>query len=49
MLYSSAWLLTAFASDFPLFFAARVMDVILADCYIEPMMKVRACLPGFPS
>lgn len=40
VLYASAWLLTAFASDFPLFFAARVMDVILADCYIEPMMKV---------
>ena len=40
VLYASSWLLTAYASDFPLFFAARVMDVILADCYIEPMMKV---------
>lgn len=40
VLYASSWLLTAFASDFPLFFASRVMDVILADCYLEPMMKV---------
>ena len=40
VLYASSWLLTAFASDFPLFFASRVMDVVLADCYLEPMMKV---------
>lgn len=40
VLYASSWLLTAFSSDFPLFFSARVMDVILADCYLEPMMKV---------
>ena len=58
VLYASSWLLTAFSSDFPLVFAARVMDVILADCYIEPMMKVwlcpdppacPACRPGLQS
>ena len=43
VLYASSWLLTSYASDFPLFFAARVMDVILADCYLEPMMKVLPC------
>lgn len=40
VLYASSWLLTAFSADFPLFWSSRVMDVILTDCYIEPMMKV---------
>ena len=39
VLYASSWLLTAFSADFPLFWSSRVMDVILTDCYIEPMMK----------
>ena len=43
VLYASSWLLTAFASDMPLYFASRVMDCVLADCYLEPMMKV-GCL-----
>jgi len=42
VLYASSWLLTAFSADFPLFFSARVMDVILSDCYLMPIMKVRA-------
>ncbi len=40
VLYMSAWLLTVFASAFPLSFASRVMDVLLTDSYNEPMMKV---------
>ena len=40
VLYMSAWLLTVFASAFPLAFASRVMDVLLTDSYSEPMMKV---------
>lgn len=42
VLYASSWLLTAFSADFPLFFSARVMDVILSDCYDGPIMKARA-------
>ena len=41
VLYLSAWLLTAYASAFPLTFAARVVDVMLTDSYAEPMMKAR--------
>lgn len=45
VLYASSWLLTAFAADFPIFFASRVMDVVLTDRYLEPIMKARrACL-----
>ena len=40
VLYMSAWLLTGFASSFPLLFASRVMDVLLTDSYREPVMKV---------
>lgn len=40
VLYASSWLLTCFAADFPLSFAARVMDLVLTDCYAAPMMKV---------
>ena len=43
VLYASSWLLTAFSADFPLFWSSRVMDVILTDCYIEPMMKAGHC------
>ena len=43
VLYLSAWLLTAYASAFPLTFAARVVDVMLTDSYAEPMMKARSC------
>ncbi len=43
VLYASSWLLTAFASDFPIFFSSRVMDIILADRYLEAMMKVCLC------
>ncbi len=42
VLYASSWLLTAFSADFPLFFSARVMDVILCDCYLMPIMKARS-------
>ena len=42
VLYASSWLLTAFSADFPLFFSARVMDVILSDCYLMPIMKARS-------
>jgi Rab-GTPase-TBC domain len=42
VLYMSSWLLTVFASAFPLSFASRVMDVLLTDSYSEPMMRVRA-------
>lgn len=40
VLYASSWLLTAFASDFPIFFASRVMDIILTDRYMVAIMKV---------
>ena len=40
VLYASSWLLTAFASDFPIFFASRVMDIILTDRYVVAIMKV---------
>ena len=42
VLYASSWLLTAFAADFPIFFASRIMDVVLTDRYLEPIMKARA-------
>lgn len=44
VLYMSSWLLTVFASAFPLSFASRVMDVLLTDSYSEPMMRVRSVL-----
>jgi hypothetical protein len=31
VLYASSWFLTCFASEFPIKFAARVMDVIITD------------------
>ena len=40
VLFLSGWLLTSFASDFPLGFASRVMDVVLADSFPHGMMKV---------
>eukprot|EP00890_Picochlorum_soloecismus_P005899 jgi/Picsp_1/630/NSC_00626-R1_tbc1 domain family member 4 len=40
VLYASSWLLTCFASEFPIKFAARVMDVVITDSYDIPMMKV---------
>ena len=43
VLYVSAWLLTSFSADFPLYFASRVMDVVLNDSIYEGGMKVR-CL-----
>eukprot|EP00891_Asterochloris_glomerata_P001902 jgi/Astpho2/1902/e_gw1.00038.307.1_t len=43
VLYVSAWLLTSFSADFPLYFASRVMDVVLSDSVYEGGMKVR-CL-----
>ena len=46
VLFVSSWLLTAFAADFPLSFTARVMDAILADSYVEPVMKVWWPLAG---
>lgn len=41
VLYASSWLMTCFASDFPIPFASRVMDTVLCETYVEPMMKVR--------
>jgi hypothetical protein len=40
VLYASSWFLTCFASEFPIKFAARVMDVIITDSYHLPIMKV---------
>lgn len=40
VLYASSWFLTCFASEFPITFAARVMDVIITDSYHLPIMKV---------
>ncbi len=40
VLYASSWFLTCFASDFPISCAARVLDVVITDCYAAPMMKV---------
>ena len=47
VLYASSWLLTAFASDFPIFFSSRVMDIILTDRYVVAIMKVCSLLMGF--
>ena len=41
VLYASSWFLTCFAGDFPLHFAARVMDLIITDTYgFSTTMKV---------
>lgn len=41
VLYASSWLLTCFAADFPLHFAARVMDVLMTGhAAASPMLKV---------
>ena len=40
VLYASSWFLTCFASDFPLPFAARIMDLVVCDCYAAPILKV---------
>jgi hypothetical protein len=40
VLYASSWLLTCFAAEFPLPFAARVMDLVVASSYSAPLMKV---------
>ena len=40
VLYAAPWLLTCFASDFPLPFAARVLDLVITDCWAAPMLKV---------
>lgn len=40
VLYASSWLLTCFASEFPIKFAARIMDVLITDSYPAPLMKV---------
>lgn len=40
VLYASSWFLTCFAADWPLQFAARVLDVIITDSYSTPMMLV---------
>ncbi len=42
VLYASSWFLTCYASDFPLAFAARVMDLMLVNAYQSPLLKVRA-------
>eukprot|EP00887_Chlorella_sp_A99_P005325 scaffold1.g5325.t1 len=42
VLYASSWLLTCFASDFPIAFAARVLDLVITDCWAAPMLKARA-------
>lgn len=48
VLYASSWFLTCFASDFPLPFAARIMDLVVTDCYAAPIMKVHGlCLLVF--
>lgn len=46
VLYASAWFMTCFASDFPISFAARVLDVVMTDCYASPMMKVCGGTPA---
>lgn len=40
VLYASSWLLTCFAAEFPISFAARIMDVVISDSYAAPLMKV---------
>jgi hypothetical protein len=41
VLYASSWLLTCFAADFPLHFAARVVDVLMTgQAAASPMLKV---------
>ncbi|KAL4528806.1 hypothetical protein Ndes2437A_g03345 [Nannochloris sp. 'desiccata'] len=40
VLYASSWFLTCFSAEFPMHFAARVMDLVVTDCYAAPFMKV---------
>lgn len=40
VLYLSSWLLTSFASDFPLFFSSRVLDVVLTGSYPHAVLRV---------
>ncbi|KAA6420129.1 MAG: TBC1 domain family member 4-like, partial [Trebouxia sp. A1-2] len=44
VLYLSSWLLTSFASDFPLFFSSRVLDVVLTGSYPHAVLKVAMTL-----
>ena len=39
VLYAPSWLLTCYASDFPIPVAARVLDLVITDCWAAPMMK----------
>lgn len=40
VLYASSWFLTCFSAEFSMHFAARVMDLVVTDCYAAPFMKV---------
>jgi len=40
VLYASSWFLTSFSAEFPMHFAARVMDLVVTDCYAAPFLKV---------
>eukprot|EP00197_Chlamydomonas_leiostraca_P012793 CAMPEP_0202859570 /NCGR_PEP_ID=MMETSP1391-20130828/1623_1 /ASSEMBLY_ACC=CAM_ASM_000867 /TAXON_ID=1034604 /ORGANISM="Chlamydomonas leiostraca, Strain SAG 11-49" /LENGTH=484 /DNA_ID=CAMNT_0049538615 /DNA_START=127 /DNA_END=1577 /DNA_ORIENTATION=+ len=40
VLYGASWLMTCFSADFPVSFAARILDVLLADRCDAAMLKV---------
>ncbi|PSC75797.1 TBC1 domain family member 1 isoform A [Micractinium conductrix] len=45
VLYASSWLLTAFAADFPLHFAGRLVDVLLTGHQVaSPVLKVAVAI-----
>jgi hypothetical protein len=41
MLYAASWLMTVYSADFPIPFAARILDVILANQHEKALLKVR--------
>ena len=43
-LYATPWFLTLFAANFPLGFVARVMDMIILEASVAPVIKIGVCL-----
>jgi len=43
-LYATPWFLTIFAANFPLGFVARVMDLIILEASLAPVIKIAVCL-----
>lgn len=44
VLFAPSWFITCFAADFPIHFAARVMDLVITDSCTAPLMRVALAL-----